>query len=308
MGNFIRILPALAMMGWVWIGKSSDSKNAFLICRVTSWLFYFRCKCSKNFYGEACDEVQCFNGGTPVKNRGCLCLQPYIGPHCEEIAGVIGQFDTPPSSSFHRDLSSTVVSLFLAVALATGVYFLLRRRTQWMRRRIQARRAMMIGAGADETGSGPHVSPEGLSARPPTYYTLAGQQQTLGQSDPNQDLALYDVSGLPPPPAYHDIVKIPPVYVDGRLQQLPNQQQQAVQASSNDTPGHPVDTETPSSSSAALGSMQMAGHLHDDAHNDVRDVQGIAATGNESSETTPTSDHSKDNTGSRSVSGDVHMV
>lgn len=134
----------------------------------------------------------------------------------------MGPVDPPSTSSFHRDLSSTVVSLFLAVALALGVYFLVRRRTQWMRERLQARRAMMMG-NTDEHG--PHSPPTGESAAmvasggpPPVYYRILSDQRASAAGD-GGDGALYDISGLPPPPAYNDVIKMPPAYMDNRSQQ-----------------------------------------------------------------------------------------
>jgi len=201
-----------------------------------------RCKCMKNFYGEACDEVQCFNGGTPVKGRGCLCQQPYVGPHCEEMSGV-GQFDTPTSSSFHRDLSSTVVSLFLAVALALGVY-------------------------------------------------------------------LYDVSGLPPPPAYHDVVKIPPAYVDTRSQQTANLQP-APAPLVESTPAIPVNDSAPSeTANSAEGETPSSSTASDTVQ---PEAQIRAASPREAAQSPPESNsvsqsEHQGNSGSQRPSENVHVV
>uniref|UniRef100_A0A5S6PZR1 EGF-like domain-containing protein n=1 Tax=Trichuris muris TaxID=70415 RepID=A0A5S6PZR1_TRIMR len=143
---------------------------------------YDLCQCRENFYGEECDHILCFNHGTPVKGRGCLCRFPYVGLHCETELSHLVEFPSDSRVKWYSYLFGTCFSIFLIMVVAMAAYCLFRRR--------KLSRARMVNVGTNATSNG-HLGPYESDYSGHIFWT-----DDCGR--------VFDLARLPPPPTYQD--------------------------------------------------------------------------------------------------------
>ncbi|KRX99662.1 hypothetical protein T4E_6595, partial [Trichinella pseudospiralis] len=160
---------------------------------------YDVCQCRPNFYGEECDHVLCFNHGTPVKGRGCLCRFPFVGMHCETELGHLVEFPAESRVKWYSYLFGTCSSIFLILLTALIAYCLFRRRKTQLNN--GHRQQPLTAAGAGNLASGHHPASTCNSADGGQSAQIARMFWTDIGGRP-----LVDVCQLPPPPNYEDVV------------------------------------------------------------------------------------------------------
>ncbi|CDW53191.1 hypothetical protein TTRE_0000145401 [Trichuris trichiura] len=147
---------------------------------------YELCQCRENFYGEECDHILCFNHGTPVKGRGCLCRFPYVGLHCETELSHLVEFPSDSRVKWYSYLFGTCFSIFLIMVVAMAAYCLLRKR--------KLSRTRMVNVGTNAS-SNCHLGPYDSDFSGHIFWT-----DDCGR--------VVDLARLPPPPSYQDALVV----------------------------------------------------------------------------------------------------
>jgi hypothetical protein len=122
------------------------------------------CSCVPYYQGEECRDLVCLNGGREENGR-CVCLQQYLGYHCEintnhsgpggsrfqrfgdqvnmYVVKLLNFWQFQSSEMFTRDVSGTIFSLIMIVVLIVSMYLLMKHR---MQTRYLNRRSDLLGA------------------------------------------------------------------------------------------------------------------------------------------------------------------
>ncbi|KRY52932.1 Sushi, nidogen and EGF-like domain-containing protein 1, partial [Trichinella britovi] len=152
---------------------------------------YDVCQCRPNFYGEECDHVLCFNHGTPVKGRGCLCRFPFVGMHCETELGHLVEFPAESRVKWYSYLFGTCSSIFLILLTALIAYCLFRRRKTQLNN--GHRQQPLTANGHHSASTCPADGGQSAQIARMFWTDIGGRP-------------LVDVCQLPPPPNYEDVI------------------------------------------------------------------------------------------------------
>ncbi|KAF7634651.1 hypothetical protein Mgra_00005899 [Meloidogyne graminicola] len=177
------------------------------------------CNCLPFYHGIECREPICLNGGRSLFDaRGCECLPPFIGFHCEfdgnrtqrfEFEANVGNVGEMFST---RDISGTVFSIVMIIVLVLSMYMLMKHRM--VQTRHMNRRTDLLGAEESvmATGLGRYSLPPLMRRLTPFF--------TSGDNPPpyalNQRESAQRSRNLPPLPSYEDATKLPAIRTELR--------------------------------------------------------------------------------------------